>query len=171
MCSRPCASCQLMLCSLSAAPAASEPDAVYSSWAAPDSMRTNEAHPQRCWALTALCSKLTSQPARRPVSGLLKARASQGTRHPHPKTLSAAAVANKGSFGLAETKAAISAVTEQPAAVMRVSIWWPLLTCSERLPSVTCERHDSACGALPANAKRTTAHQVNGARHCHDAAS
>ena len=56
----------------------------------------------------------------------------------YPKTLSAAAVANRGSSGSALMNAAARAVTEHPAAVMDVSISTPLCTLRVRLPSVTC---------------------------------
>jgi hypothetical protein len=47
-------------------------------------------------------------------------------------------VASSGCSGARATKAAMSAVTEQPAAVTSVSIGTPLRTSTTLLPSVTC---------------------------------
>lgn len=58
----------------------------------------------------------------------------------HPNTARACAVASRGCCGAAVTKAAMSAVSEQPAAVMSVSSSCPLRTPTTAVPSVTCAR-------------------------------
>jgi len=70
-------------------------------------------------------------------------KAKGGTPPPpltHPNPASACAVASRGSWGATATKAAISAVTEHPAAVTSVSMGTPLLTTTTRRPSVICGR-------------------------------
>ena len=73
----------------------------------------------------------------------------QITDRTHPKMLSAAAVAKRGSSGAAETKAAARAVTEQPAAVIRVISLCPLSTANVCLPSVTCRNEGHQPRVLP----------------------
>lgn len=56
----------------------------------------------------------------------------------HPKAASACAHASSGCSGATATKAAISAVTAQPAAVTYVSMSMPLCTATTWVPSVIC---------------------------------
>ena len=59
-------------------------------------------------------------------------------RAPYPNTAKACAVAMSGSSGAQEMKAAASAVTAQPAAVILVSRGTPLRQATTLRPSVTC---------------------------------